>query len=231
MSGAVIGAEAGAVGGPIGMAAGAVIGLIVTVVAAKALSNAISHANDKADAQLKDADTAQPCHDCGDGPDCFEPPDRSDPDSLAEFRRQLKGQQDGINQMSPQEVIDGIDKYAAQGRSGYPGESAMRKAFRQQAWNDEYDRVLEETGDKAAATKQADEALRGTAALHNPDLVAGGGPQPTDIGGASENSSMGSQWAKKGPSSQMTRAQQLRKAAEKAKAEGKQKMDVTLDEC
>ncbi|MGC9271830.1 polymorphic toxin type 15 domain-containing protein [Acidiphilium sp.] len=165
------------------------------------------------------------------GPDCFEPPDRSDPKKQAEFRRQLKAQQDGINKMSPKDVIDGIDKYATEGRGGYPGEAAMRKAFRVESWNNEFDRVLEETGDKALAKQQADEALRGTAALHNPDLVAGGGPKPTGIGGASENSSIGSQWAKKGPGSQLTRAQQLREEAEKAKAEGKQKMDVTLDEC
>lgn len=231
MSGAVIGAEIGAPAGPIGMLAGAVIGLIVMAVVVKGVSNAVQNANDQADTQLKDADTAQPCHDCGDGPDCFEPPDRTHPKNLAEFRRQLKAQQDGINDMSPGDVIKGIDKYAAEGRSGYPGEAGMRKAFREKVWNDTYDTELEESGNETIAEQKANAAVDGKAALHNPDLVAGGNPQPTDIGGASENSSLGSQWAKKGPKSNLTRAQQLKKAAEKAKTEGKQKMDVTLDEC
>lgn len=230
-AGAEIGGEVGAFGGPIGAAAGIVIGGLIglgaTVLAAKAVDNA----NDKAGAHLRDKAAATPCSDCGDGPDCFEPPDRSDAASRAEFQRQLKAQQDGINQMSPQEVIDGIDKYAAEGRGGYPGEAAMRKAFRQEIWNDAYKRALTNTGDEAFAEQQANEALRGQAALHNPDLIAGGGPWPTDIGGASANSSLGSQWAKKGPGSKLTRAQQLRQEAEKAKAQGKQKMDVTLEEC
>lgn len=231
VAGAEVGGEVGAFGGPIGAAAGIVIGGLVglgaTVLAAKMVENA----NGKADAHLSNKAVTTPCSDCGDGPDCFEPPDRSDPTSQAEFQRQLKAQQDGINQMSPQEVIDGIDKYAAEGRGGYPGEAAMRKAFRQEIWNNEFDRALEETGDKTLAKQLANESLQGKAALHNPDLIAGGGPWPTDIGSASANSSLGSQWAKKGPGSKLTRAQQLREEAEKAKAQGKQKMDVTLEEC
>lgn len=86
-------------------------------------------------------------------------------------------------------------------------------------------------GDEAAATQRADAALQGKSALHNPDMVAGGRPKATDIGGASENSSMGSQWANPKSGSNLTRAQQLRKAAEKAKAAGKDKMDVELKEC
>jgi hypothetical protein len=191
----------------------------------------LAQAYNQSQAQLKEAPQAQACSDCGDGPDCFEPPDRSDQGSTDEFRRQLKGQEDGINKMSPREVADNIDKFETDGREGYPTEAADRKAFRQGAWNDVFERALDETGDETIAEQQANAALKGKAALHNPDLAAGGRPQPTDLGGLSENSSIGSQWAKVRSGSKLTRSQQLRKAAEKAMAQGKEKMDVKLKEC
>lgn len=63
------------------------------------------------------------------------------------------------------------------------------------------------------------------------DDKAGGRPQPTALGDARINSSLGSQWAKKGPNSQQTQSEQLQKAAERAKAQGKDTVNVTLEEC
>ena len=62
-------------------------------------------------------------------------------------------------------------------------------------------------------------------------MVAGGEPTATDLGDAGVNSSLGSQWAKTRSGSKLSRAQQLRKAAEKAKQAGKSQMDVDLKEC
>ncbi len=213
------------------------VGLVVAAVGLGAY--ALSQAHDNSKAQLRDSPQVQACADCGDGPDCFEPPDRNDPKKLGEFRRQLKGQQDGINKLSPDEVMDNIDRYAKDGRGAYPGEAADRRAFRQTQWNNAYDKAFDRfsqdpasAGDAdALAGKAADGALSGQAALHNPDMVAGGKPTATDLGDTGPNSSMGSQWAKTRSGSKLSRAQQLRKAAEKAKNAGKSKMDVDLNEC
>ena len=80
------------------------VGLVVAAVGLGAF--ALSHAYNNSHAQLKDSPQAHACADCGNGPDCFEPPDRNDPEKLAEFRRQLKGQQDGINKLSPDQVME-----------------------------------------------------------------------------------------------------------------------------
>ncbi len=213
------------------------VGLVVAAVGLGAY--ALSKAYSNSQSQLKDSPQVEACADCGDGPDCFEPPDRNDPKKLAEFRRQLKGQQDGINKLSPDEVIKNIDSYAKNGRAAYPGEAASRRAFRSTQWNKAYNKALDqysEDPNTAAdadnlAGQAADNALSGKAALHNPDMVAGGNPAATDLGDAGVNSSMGSQWAKTRSGSTLSRAQQLRKAAEKAKKAGKTKMDVNLNEC
>ena len=213
------------------------VGLAVAAVGLSAV--ALTQAYNTSHAQLRDSAQTQACADCGDGPDCFEPPDRDDPKKLAEFRRQLKGQQDGINQMSPDQVMDGVDRYAEDGRGAYPGEAADRRAFRETRWNESYLDALDQYRQGPAtaanarnmATKAADAALSGKAALHNPDMVAGGKPIATDLGDAGINSSLGSQWAKSRSGSKLSRAQQLRKVAEKAKQAGKAKMDVNLNEC
>ena len=196
-------------------------------------------AHKKSQSQLKDSPQVEACADCGDGPDCFEPPDRNDPEKLAEFRRQLKGQQDGINKLTPDQVMNNIDRYAKDGRGAYPGEAADRRMFRGTQWNKAYNKALDgysQDPNTAAeadtlAGQAADNALSGKAALHNPDMVAGGNPAATDLGDAGANSSLGSQWAKTRSGSKLSRAQQLRKAAEKAKQAGKTKMDVNLNEC
>ena len=191
--------------GPVGWA---ILGGTAVVGAAVAAAS-IYNAHSKAQANLKPADTAQPCHDCGDRPDCFTPPDRKDPEKLKEFRRQLKGQQDGINKMSPQDVIDGIKKYKAGGREAFPGEADMRKTFRDQAKKAALRAARRNGLSKAEAEQAARDALAGKAALHNPDLTAGGLPEPTDLGDASINSSIGSQWAKPKPGSKSSRSDQL----------------------
>ena len=211
--------------------------LVLSVVGLGAI--ALSQAYKNSQSQLKDSPQVEACADCGDGPDCFEPPDRNDPKKLAEFRRQMKGQQDGINKLSPDQVMNNIDHYAEEGRGGYPGEAADRRAFRQTQWDEAYKKAVNRysqdpnTAVKAddLARQAADDTLSGKAALHNPDMVAGGKPTATDLGDAGANSSLGSQWGKTRSGSKLSRAQQLRKAAEKAKQAGKSKMDVNLNEC
>ena len=143
--------------GPVGWA---ILGGTAVVGAAVAAAS-IYNAHSKAQANLKPADTAQPCHDCGDRPDCFTPPDRKDPEKLKEFRRQLKGQQDGINKMSPQDVIDGIKKYKAGGREAFPGEEGMRRTFRDQAKKAALRAARRNGLSKAEAEQAARDAMAG----------------------------------------------------------------------
>ena len=135
--------------------------------------------------------------------------------------------------------MNGVDRYVEDGRGAYPGEAADRRAFRETRWNETYLDALDQfrqdpataADARALSSKAADDALSGKAALHNPDMVAGGKPIATDLGSTAVNSSIGSQWAKTRSGSTLSRAQQLRKAAEKAKKAGKALMDVKLNEC
>jgi hypothetical protein len=211
--------------------------LVVGVVGLGAAAIITAHSHAQTD--LKSSAPAQPCADCGDGPDCFDPPEDATPQERAEFSRQLKGQQNGINKMTPQQVIDNINKYAAGGRSAYPGEAAARQAFRDKMANQYYDKALNKYLNDPATAANADQLaqqdttsyMQGKAALHNPDLVASGNANPTDLGDARINSSLGSQWRSTAQGSRLSRAQQLKAYAEKAKAEGKTNMDVELKEC
>lgn len=151
---------------------------------------------------------------------------------MGEFRRQLKGQEKGINEMSPDELINNIDRYSDLGRDeANPGEQKMREEYRKEYWENNYIDHLNAYGNEESARKYADQRLQGKAALHNPDMRAGGKPMPTDMGDTKVNSSLGSQWSKKGPSSKLRRWEQLKKAAEKAKEAGKKIMNINLREC
>ncbi|MBS1002918.1 polymorphic toxin type 15 domain-containing protein [Acetobacter thailandicus] len=236
MSGAIYGAETGAeigsVGGPLGAAAGAVAGGLIGLAATYLISSALEHMNQEADTSLTDKEAAEPCYDCGDGPDCFRPPEDADQETVEEFRRQLKGQENGINKMSPDEIIDNIDRYSDLGRDGAnPGEQNMREQYRKKYWLKNFRKSLDKYDDEDAAKKYADDMSKGKAALHNPDMRAGGNPMPTDMGSSRVNSSLGSQWSKKGPSSKLKRWEQLKKAAHKAKGAGKKLMNIDLREC
>lgn len=61
-------------------------------------------------------------------------------------------------------------------------------------------------------------------ATHTFDLVAGGDGSISGMGDRQINRSMGAQWSH-------GRAAKLRDAAEKAKSEGKDRMNVDLKEC
>lgn len=242
--GAEAGAEIGSLGGLPGMLVGALVGAIVGGVigygAGIALSKALQNANTKADTSLSPSDTSQPCADCGDGPDCFEPPDGADPE---EFARQLQMQEDEINELSPDDMLqrlaDGDARKAATNSYRGSRDAELRQAERDKvsgrAFDDAYESALQSGESSGTAKRIADEAaqaaLKGQDALHVLDWVAGGDGTISGLGDSSVNRSIGSQWAKAKRGSALSRRDQLREAAKKAKAEGKEKMDVSLEEC
>jgi hypothetical protein len=242
LAGAELGGEIGLLGGPVGAAAGAVIGgligLGIGILAVKAVENATSDA----DANLSDSSTTQACADCGDGPDCFEPPDGANP---GETGRQLQEQEDAINKLSPEEMLDRLAKgdarKAADGTFRAEGDAAARAAARDAASAKASDAAYKQAinsgkslGEAEAAGDAAGKAaVAGKDATHTLDWVAGGDGEISGVGDSKVNRSLGSQWGKRrgNSNSQLTRREQLRKAAEKAKARGKEKMDVDLKEC
>ena len=167
-----------------------------------------------------------------------------DPKKLEkEFYRQLKDQEAGINKMSVSEYLKNrktlnelTQEYGHTKARAIltKGGKAQREA-REKLTNKIKDSVKVSlskqgiAGRKAEeiATQKAEEQLKQLAALHDPDLIAGGSDKISRVGDASVNSSIGSQWSKDG------RVETLNKAAEaKLKAEGPDaKMDIKLTRC
>ncbi|RQU99896.1 hypothetical protein DF047_33790 [Burkholderia cenocepacia] len=121
---------------------------------------------------------------------------------LREYAKQLRGQQDAINSLTANEFQAARDAYKAVGRN--PLADAMQEATRSEfvdhVRGSIYD-SLRSTGMGAkeamsAATQRANAVASKLAALHEPDMVAGGwaNPDPTRMGSTSVNSSIGGSW-------------------------------------
>lgn len=110
-----------------------------------------------------------------------------------EFARQLRGQQDGLNNLTVDDFINNRDDYLANGRSA---ESARaQREFRERALQEKIDELEDSGLSIDDATEQAEEWMSTRAALHDPDQVAGGfGTNVTGMGDSRINSSLGSQW-------------------------------------
>lgn len=113
-----------------------------------------------------------------------------------EFSRQLKGQQDGLNDLTVQEYFDNRERYLNEGRSK-EGKKAQKLA-RQKAYEAKVDELVEGGLSPKEAQTEAKEWMKEQAALHDPDQIAGG--DPTKIRGVGDsriNSSLGAQWKKR----------------------------------
>ncbi|MET4713380.1 hypothetical protein ACVKS2_003673, partial [Pseudomonas sp. PvP125] len=125
---------------------------------------------------------------------------------VGEFKRQLKGQEGGLNRLTIEEYLENIaspvkrDPVAAK-RSRRELEDRLRKRFQ----NDFPD--MDSVDSTAAAAKKAKETMASLAGLHNPDLKAGGKDIIADFGDRQVNSTIGPQWRPK--------IKNLKEAAEK----------------
>lgn len=147
----------------------------------------------------------------------------------AEMERQLAGQQTGLNNMTAQEYLDGREKFKEFGRgSGKPAADA-RVAYETKIADDLIEQNVKsgmpQVQAERMATAEAAERMKALAALHNPDMVAGGTNVVTDIGDRQVNSSIGSQW--KGRVSDLDRAAAAVPANERATT----KMNAKLERC
>jgi hypothetical protein len=150
-----------------------------------------------------------------------------------EFNRQLKNQEDGINKMSPDDLIEGIDNY--KGMRDPKKSKEIREAYKDKIKEIREDELknsgFSRTKIKKLSEEYAENAAKQVAALHNPDGIAGGKDAfkvenlDKHIGDKGVNSSLGSQWAKE------DRTKALRAQAVEAKANGDKKMNTKLKRC
>jgi hypothetical protein len=117
----------------------------------------------------------------------------------AEFERQLKGQEKGLNSLTVYEFLQNRDRYIKEGRA--PEGNAAQKAARERAKAEKITELRKKAKEQGKvlsyteAENQVSEWIKGQAALHNPDQIAGGNPLDiTGMGDTRINSSLGSQW-------------------------------------
>ncbi|WP_414834001.1 polymorphic toxin type 15 domain-containing protein [Afifella sp. YEN Y35] len=235
VAGGVLGGAIGSVFGPVGLwigrAVGSRVGGMAAKAAAEALASYMEEANDDAETQTKDDEAAVPCEDCGDI-GCFKPKKGATAEDNAEMERQLKEQQDAINDIPPDQLVNNMESYEAAGRGA--SDAASRAAARND-WISETAAELMESGmSEPDAVSEAKSRARTMDVIHTPDLSAGGTGDLSSYnrGLASKgvNRSIGSQWSKKAPGADETRLEQLKKHAEQAHKRG-EKMNVKLKMC
>lgn len=142
---------------------------------------------------------------------CFKA-DKLPPAKHGEFERQLKGQQDGLNRLTVEDFLENIANPAKR-------DPRIAKIARKELYDKLQERIQRDLMKTMSAiearklsVKQAKETMSSLAALHNPDLIAGGRDTISDFGDRQVNSSIGPQWK--------SRVDGLKVAAEKASRSG-----------
>lgn len=172
--------------------------------------------------QLSQQDPNEPCPDC-DEVDCFKKPDGM---SEEEFARQLKEQQDAINNTTADQLVARRDAIRAAGGTGPLRDRVAQEAARE-AYQTKRMTELLETMSRSRAEAALAKEMSGLAATHRLDIIAGGDPSDiSGMGNRSVNSSLGAQW-------RGARSQQLEDAARRMQSQGRgnEKMNVKLKKC
>lgn len=188
--------------------------------AAEALAQAARAA--QAASQLADQDPKEPCPDC-DEVDCFNKPDGVSED---EFARQLKEQQDTINNTTANQLVQRRDAIRAAGGTDGVRDLAAQTAARE-AYSTKRMTELLETMSRSKAEAALAREMSSLAATHRLDIIAGGDPSDiSGLGNRNVNSSLGAQW-------RGNRSQQLEDAARRMQSQGRgsEKMKVRLKRC
>jgi Novel toxin 15 len=175
---------------------------------------------------------------------CFHPYDKKkfkemSPDQqkqyLKEYSDQLKRQQEAINNMTAAEYKAARDAFDKFGRNpaADAAQSAMRDSFSSSIRDSIRDSLVKGGMGSGAAKTAAAEQTKGLmsklAALHEPDMVAGGWmkPTPEGLGRSDVNSSIGSSWNQDG------RVKGMDQHAQQGidSGNGNAKMNVKLEPC
>jgi filamentous hemagglutinin len=154
---------------------------------------------------------------------------------LKEMAAQLKRQEDAINNLTAAKYKEARDLFERVNRN--PAADAEQTSFRNRVKAEikrSIAKKLVKDGmtakqAKVAAKSRADEIMSALAALHDPDMVAGGWmhPKPTGMGRADVNSSIGASW------NQSDRVAGMDREADRliANGKGEEKMKVKLEPC
>lgn len=119
----------------------------------------------------------------------------NNPTDKAEFVRQLKNQEDGLNKLTVKEWLDNIGTWHEKGR--IPEAAKVQQTAREDAFRLKLDELQNAGMSYREAKVETQKWLETQAALHNPDIRAGGNPlDVTEVGDAKINSSIGGQWGK-----------------------------------
>lgn len=156
-------------------------------------------------------------------------PNRTDADFEAEYDRQLQMQQDGLSSMTAEEYLAGRQIYNGNRDAAVARDA--RRIHREELVESYYEAAIEEGlgADEARsqATSQADAEMATLAALHNPDLVAGGADQIGGFGDKGVNSSIGSLWSSENRLDELDRV--ARSMVESGR--GSERLNVNLSRC
>ena len=160
-----------------------------------------------------------------------------------EFYKQLKAQQTGINKMSVGEYLsnrkiltDLTDKHGhTKARQILTNGGSAQASARKKLADEMTDSILESLRNKnirgkeaiSIASKKVKEQMSQLAALHDPDIIAGGKDKIRKLGNKNVNSSLGSQWSKSNRITGMDRSAQ--KAFDNMGPNAK--MNIELERC
>jgi len=154
---------------------------------------------------------------------------------LKEMQKQLSRQQDAINSVTANEYKAARSAFKANNRNPVAGEmqERMRHDTQGRIEGSIYQSLLNKGVSPREARTQskasAGSVMEKLAALHEPDMVAGGylQPDPKSMGRSDVNSSIGSSWNQRGRVAAMDEAAQ--KAIDSGK--GDEKMNIKLEPC
>ena len=119
-------------------------------------------------------------------------------DLESHFARQLKNQESGLNDLTVGEYLENRNRYKKMKRSGTGlAQEDFRSRFSKKlkrSLRDSYRDKYSAVEAKLKATERTSEIMNNLAALHDPDMIAGGTDKVSRMGDKRVNSSIGSQW-------------------------------------
>ncbi|MGR6838487.1 polymorphic toxin type 15 domain-containing protein [Aliivibrio wodanis] len=147
------------------------------------------------------------------------------------FARQLKSQESGLNDLTVGEYLENRNRYKVMKRKGTGlAQEEFRKDFSndlKESLKNNYNKKMLPKEAKTKAEQRTLNIMDNLAALHDPDMIAGGGDKVNRMGNKSVNSSLGSQWRRESRLAKMDA--QAQKALETVGSDTK--MNVTLERC
>ncbi|WP_394230931.1 polymorphic toxin type 15 domain-containing protein [Shewanella colwelliana] len=176
---------------------------------------------------------------------CFEPSNqikknfKGDPKKLeGHYARQLKHQENGLNDLTIGEYQENRKRYKEMKREGTgKAQTDFRADFKddlEASLKESYQQKMSPLEAEKLSVKRADEIMSNLAALHDPDMAAGGKDSVNRMGNASVNSSIGPQWtnkskARQGKSRVQLMDEQVEAAAKRYGPDAK--LNIQLERC